>query len=105
MMSVKWAHTSHVGSIALGSFIHTLLVIFVYPLLNNAEELAASGNPGAKILGLCLMCFLKCIEELVEYLNKVAYAYMAITGDKYCTSAWNGFLINLKHLCQFYLAN
>ena len=29
---------------------------------------------------------------------------MAITGDKYCTSAWNGFLVNLKHISQYYIA-
>ena len=29
---------------------------------------------------------------------------MAITGDSYCTSAWNGFLLNLKHCCHFYQA-
>lgn len=30
---------------------------------------------------------------------------MAISGDPYCTSAWNGFLLNLKHLIKFYFAN
>jgi hypothetical protein len=30
---------------------------------------------------------------------------MAITGNKYCTSAWNGFLLNIKHCSQFYTAN
>ena len=28
-------------------------------------------------------------------------AYMAITGDNFCTSAWNGFLLNLKHAGEF----
>ena len=29
---------------------------------------------------------------------------MAVSGDTFCTSAWNGFLINLKHLFKFYFA-
>ena len=29
---------------------------------------------------------------------------MAISGDKYCTSAWNGFMLNLRHIGKFYLA-
>jgi hypothetical protein len=29
---------------------------------------------------------------------------MAITGDGFCSSAWNGFLLNLKHCAKFYFA-
>lgn len=29
---------------------------------------------------------------------------MAVSGDTFCTSAWNGFLINLKHCVKFYFA-
>ena len=28
---------------------------------------------------------------------------MAITGNSYCSSAWNGFILNLKHVTQFYI--
>merc|ERR1712196_53254 len=30
---------------------------------------------------------------------------MAISGDPYCKSAWNGFLLNLKHMVKFYFAD
>lgn len=29
---------------------------------------------------------------------------MALSGESFCTSAWNGFLLNLKHLAKFYFA-
>jgi hypothetical protein len=29
---------------------------------------------------------------------------MSVSGDSFCTSAWNGFLINLKHCVKFYFA-
>jgi hypothetical protein len=29
---------------------------------------------------------------------------MSVSGDTFCTSAWNGFLINLKHCVKFYFA-
>lgn len=29
---------------------------------------------------------------------------MAITGETYCKSAWNGFLLNMKHCSKFYFA-
>lgn len=45
-----------------------------------------------------------CIEKIVDYINKSAYAYMAITGDSFCTSAWNGFMLQLKHGMGFVFA-
>jgi choline transporter-like protein 2/4/5 len=30
---------------------------------------------------------------------------MAVSGDSFCKSAWNGFLLNLKHILQFAWAN
>lgn len=47
---------------------------------------------------------MRCIEDYINYLNILAYANMAISGDKYCTSAWNGFILNLRHIGKFYLA-
>lgn len=102
-LALKWAHTTHTGSIAFGSLIQTLLTLTVYPIMKYADACADSSNPGVRAQGICLKACLKCIEDMVEYLNKVAYAYMAITGNKYCSSAWNGFLLNIKHICQFYL--
>merc|ERR1711935_1323156 len=30
---------------------------------------------------------------------------MAISGDSFCGSAWNGFLLNVKHMLKFTFAN
>lgn len=30
---------------------------------------------------------------------------MAVSGDSFCTSAWNGFLLNVKHILKFSFAN
>lgn len=30
---------------------------------------------------------------------------MAVSGDNFCTSAWNGFLLNMKHCMAFGFAN
>jgi len=29
---------------------------------------------------------------------------MALSGETYCRSAWNGFLLNMKHCAKFYFA-
>lgn len=49
----------------------------------------------------CAECCLKCLEKIADYINKAAYAYMAVSGDSFCTSAWNGFLLNIKHTLKF----
>jgi hypothetical protein len=53
----------------------------------------------------CGDCILRCIEKICDYLNSAAFAYMAISGDSFCSSAWNGFLLNVKHLMKFAFAN
>lgn len=58
----------------------------------------------AAIVGVCIKCCLRCVEDFLAYLNVLAYANMAISGDKYCTSAWNGFILNLRHIGKFYIA-
>ena len=45
-----------------------------------------------------------CLESLIEHLTKLSYAYMAVSGDSFCKSAWNGFILNLKHLAKFCFA-
>jgi len=50
-------------------------------------------------------CILACIEKICDYINDSAYAYMAVTGDNFCSSAWGGFLLNLKHMLKFSFAN
>jgi hypothetical protein len=50
-------------------------------------------------------CILACIEKICDYINDAAFAYMAVSGESFCTSAWNGFLLNLKHMTKFTFAN
>ena len=66
-----------------------------------AEE---GGNAILLCAACCMKCIMKSIEDFVEYLNKTAYAYMAISGENYCKSAWNGLLLNLKHMAKYYYA-
>jgi len=47
---------------------------------------------------------MSCLERIIEHLSKLAYAYMTISGESFCTSAWHGFLLNLKHLAKFIFA-
>lgn len=71
---------------------------------SSVRQNRRGGNVVGAILAILAMCLVRCLEDIVNYMNKVSLAYMAITGEPYCTSAWNGFLLNLKHLGKFYYA-
>jgi len=53
----------------------------------------------------CAHCVLGCIERICDYINQAAYAYQAVSGESFCTSAWQGFLLNFKHMAKFAFAN
>lgn len=52
-----------------------------------------------------VQCFLKCLEEIIEYINKSAYAFMSMSGQSFCTSAKYGILLQVKHGGEFMFAN
>jgi hypothetical protein len=100
------ANFKHTGSIAFGSLLHTIVFMLrcLVDAIANAAENKREG--GLVVLIACLLkCFVSCLENLIEYLNTMAYAFMAISGDPYCKSAWSGFILNLKHLIKFYFAD
>lgn len=53
----------------------------------------------------CGMCYIECLEKVTDYINESAYAYMAVSGENFVKSAWNGFLLNVKHIMKFSFAN
>jgi len=100
-----FAYTKHPGSIAMGSLIHTFVAVLRMIVEGIADAADKDGdNAAIKLFTCCIKCFVRCFENMVEYINKTAYAYMAVSGDSYCRSAWNGFLLNLKHHASFSFA-
>lgn len=53
----------------------------------------------------CGLCYVNCLEKICDYINKSAFAYMAVSGDGFIKGAWNGFLLQVKHLLKFSFAN
>jgi len=106
-LGFKNAYYYHMGSLALGSFIIALIQFIRIVVVSMAKQAAnsAGNNAAAQAAIKCAECILKCIEKICDYINKTAYAYMAISGDSFCTSAWNGFLLNVKHALKFSWAN
>lgn len=103
----NWAFNYHAGSIAVGAFIIAIIrfirIVFMY-MAQQAEK-ASGDNPAVKMLIKVASCILACIEKICDYLNESAYAYMAVSGDNFCSAAWSGFLLNIKHMLKFSFAN
>lgn len=105
--SVKLAHIYHTGSIACGAFIIALIefIKFVFLYLAKKAEKASGGNKLIKAVVCVAECCLACIEKVCDYINQSAFAYIAVTGDGFCKGAWEGFLLNVKHMLDFTFAN
>lgn len=103
----KFAHFNNFGSIAFGSCIIAIVQFIRFVFLYVAQQAAkqSGDNAAVKALIACGDCILRCIEKICDYINSAALAYMAISGDSFCTSAWNGFLLNVKHLLKFSFSN
>ena len=102
-LGFKWAYLYHAGSLAFGSFIIAVIqfIRVVFMFLAEQAQRASGENAAVKIIVKCGECLLKCFEEICDYINKCAYSYMAISGESFCSSALNGFLLNVKHALKF----
>lgn len=107
MTGFRWAWIHNFGSLAFGSLMITLtfvIKVFVYYFLKKAERI--SGDNGCvKCISSCVRCSLRCLEEVVEYITKTGYAFMSVSGQSFCNSAYNGLILNFKHGGKFIFAN
>jgi len=78
--SFKRAVTTSFGSICLGS----LLVAILKTLKHLVEGLRKQNNG---IIVCLLMCFLNCLDNLIQYFNFYAFTQVAIYGKQYCRAA------------------
>lgn len=103
-LAITWTYTKHVGSLALGSLVQTIVKIIVTTIEMLLENDNSNSNPAESVFNCMAATCCQCMEGLLDYLEKLAFTYMAISGDTFCTSAWNGFLLNYKHCVKFFFA-
>jgi len=75
-----------------------------YKLCQRIKRMTGDNKLVDCLIG-CANCCLGCIERICDYLNESAYCYQAVSGESFISSAWNGFLMNLKHGAKFFFAN
>mmetsp|Transcript_24349 Transcript_24349/g.54249 ORF Transcript_24349/g.54249 Transcript_24349/m.54249 type:complete len:627 (-) Transcript_24349:224-2104(-) len=80
----------HSGSLAFGS-----LLVAILQMIQKAIEYAekknkeVGNNPVISCILYSVLCCVKCCEELVEYINKLAYIDIACTSNNFCTAVRN----------------
>lgn len=106
-LGFEFSYLKHAGSCAYGSLLISLITLLKYTILILAEKAykATGDSPFTRCMVCCGGCVMKVLETACDYINKTAYSYMAVSGESFCSSAWCGFLLNMKHAAEFFWAN
>lgn len=101
-----WAFGKHMGSVAFGAFILAVVWLLQIILAYMHKKMRDSGATSNKCIecamryaAYCLACFERCIQ----FLNKMAFIQIALTGRCFCIAAKNGFILALSHMMEFSL--
>ncbi|KAK5924513.1 hypothetical protein CgunFtcFv8_017122 [Champsocephalus gunnari] len=87
----------HLGTVAKGAFIITLVKIPRLFLMYIHNQLRGKENACARCLLKTCICCLWCLEKCLNYLNQNAYAATAINSTSFCTSARDAFVILVEN--------
>ena len=98
-----WSFRYHGGSLAFGSFILAVVWIikFIFEYVGEKMIDASPANGCTKCLVSCIRCCLDCFDRFIRYLNRNAFIYMALSGEGFCSSALNAFILILKNHAKF----
>lgn len=83
----------HLGTVAKGAFIITLVEIPRLTLSYISTQLKGSENACARCMLKSCVCCLWCLEKCLSYLNQNAYVATAINSTSFCTSARDALII------------
>ncbi|XP_063044119.1 choline transporter-like protein 1 [Engraulis encrasicolus] len=87
----------HLGTVAKGSFIITLVKIPRLILMYVHNQLKGKENACARCMLKTCICCLWALEKCLNYLNQNAYAATAINSTSFCVSARDAFVILVEN--------
>ncbi|KAJ3609355.1 hypothetical protein NHX12_023878 [Muraenolepis orangiensis] len=90
----------HVGSLAFGALILTLVQVIRILLEYIDHKTRAAQNPCARFLMCCLKCCFWCLEKFIKFLNRNAYIMIAVYGKNFCVSAKNAFKLLMRNIIR-----
>ncbi|XP_049891179.1 choline transporter-like protein 4 [Epinephelus moara] len=90
----------HVGSLAFGALILTLVQLVRIILEYIDHKTRAAQNACARFILCCMKCCLWCLEKFIKFLNRNAYIMIAIYGKNFCVSAKNAFMLLMRNVVR-----
>ncbi|NP_001085247.1 choline transporter-like protein 1 isoform X1 [Xenopus laevis] len=87
----------HLGTVAKGAFIITLVKIPRMILMYIHSQLKGKENACARCMLKSCICCLWCLEKCLAYLNQNAYTATAINSTNFCTSAKDALVILVEN--------
>ena len=92
----------HIGSIAFGSLLITILQAFRLLVIVIMKRLKACAGDShlARLTCCCVACCLGCVERCVRFLSRSAYVVMMVRGSNFCASAQEAFSLLTKHMVK-----
>ncbi|XP_070702069.1 choline transporter-like protein 4 [Pempheris klunzingeri] len=90
----------HVGSLAFGALILTLVQIVRIILEYIDHKTRSAQNPVARFIMCCMKCCFWCLEKFIKFLNRNAYIMIAIYGKSFCVSAKNAFMLLMRNVVR-----
>ncbi|XP_050024486.1 choline transporter-like protein 4 isoform X1 [Dermacentor andersoni] len=90
----------HLGSVAFGSLILTIVRVIRIVLEYIDEKLKRYDNEFTRCLMRCCKCCFWCLEKFLKFLNKNAYIMIAIYGKNFCSSAKEAFKLLMRNVVR-----
>ncbi|XP_077600145.1 choline transporter-like protein 4 [Stigmatopora nigra] len=90
----------HIGSLAFGSLIITLVQVVRALLEYIDHKTKGAQNRFARFLLCCLKCCFWCLEKFMKFLNRNAYIMIAVYGKNFCTSAKKAFFLIMRNIIR-----
>ncbi|XP_049458988.1 choline transporter-like protein 4 [Epinephelus fuscoguttatus] len=90
----------HVGSLAFGALILTLVQLVRIILEYIDHKTRAAQNACARFILCCMKCCLWCLEKFIKFINRNAYIMIAIYGKNFCVSAKNAFMLLMRNVVR-----
>ncbi|XP_041356726.1 choline transporter-like protein 1 [Gigantopelta aegis] len=90
----------HLGTVALGSLVITIVKLPRWILMYLNKQLKGSENQCARFCMKCCICCLWCLERCLKYLNANAYTIVAVSGKNFCTSAKKAFTMLVTNVLR-----
>ena len=95
----------HFGSLVFGATIIAIIrfLMFFVEYIKKKLEKSAGKTQGKcfKCIFCVIQCCLGCCNKFMEYVNKHAFIQIALKGDSFCTSAFEGFGLIIRNLGRF----